>query len=100
MKWQPSLRCMLGCLQDEKAAAGYFGFPVTNTIGGTVQPNPWTKDWVEFFREHRLGHMLRLAGGASTADFGDCTSWRLGDHQVPGHMLRHAGGASTPQAGR
>ena len=36
--------------------------------GGTPQPNPWTKpnsgtkEWVEFFRDHRIGHQLDLAG--------------------------------------
>mmetsp|Transcript_29453 Transcript_29453/g.44005 ORF Transcript_29453/g.44005 Transcript_29453/m.44005 type:complete len:362 (+) Transcript_29453:46-1131(+) len=45
-----------------------FGFPVDNTIGGTPQPNPWTKpnsgtqEWIEFFRDHRIGHQLDLAG--------------------------------------
>mmetsp|Transcript_11413 Transcript_11413/g.18533 ORF Transcript_11413/g.18533 Transcript_11413/m.18533 type:complete len:219 (-) Transcript_11413:1336-1992(-) len=45
-----------------------FGFAVDNTIGGTPQPNPWTKpnsgtqEWVEFFRDHRIGHQLNLAG--------------------------------------
>lgn len=45
-----------------------FGFPVDNTIGGTSQPNPWTKpnsgtkEWIEFFSEHRIGHQLKLAG--------------------------------------
>lgn len=45
-----------------------FGFPVDNTIGGTPQPNPWTKpnsgtkEWIEFFRDHRIGHQLTLAG--------------------------------------
>lgn len=45
-----------------------FGFAVDNTIGGTPQPNPWTKpdsgtkEWVEFFRDHRIGHQLDLAG--------------------------------------
>lgn len=45
-----------------------FGFPVDNTIGGTPQPNPWTKEnsgteeWVEFFRDQRIGHQLQLAG--------------------------------------
>jgi fructosamine-3-kinase len=65
---------MLGydcCTQDEKAAAGYFGFPVDNTIGSTPQPNPWTKDWIEFFREHRLRHMLRLAGVFGAVFFGN-----------------------------
>ena len=45
-----------------------FGFPVDNTIGGTPQPNPWTKpnsgtqEWIQFFRDHRIGHQLDLAG--------------------------------------
>jgi protein-ribulosamine 3-kinase len=45
-----------------------FGFEVDNTIGGTAQPNPWTKpnsgtkEWIEFFRDHRIGHQLNLAG--------------------------------------
>mmetsp|Transcript_28365 Transcript_28365/g.53679 ORF Transcript_28365/g.53679 Transcript_28365/m.53679 type:complete len:323 (-) Transcript_28365:263-1231(-) len=45
-----------------------FGFNVDNTIGGTPQPNPWTKpnsgtkEWVEFFKTHRIGHQLNLAG--------------------------------------
>lgn len=49
-------------------ADGAFGFPVDNTIGGTPQPNPWTKpnsgtkEWIEFFRDQRIGHQLDLAG--------------------------------------
>jgi fructosamine-3-kinase len=45
-----------------------FGFEVDNTIGGTLQPNPWTKpnsgtdEWIEFFRDCRIGHQLDLAG--------------------------------------
>ena len=44
-----------------------FGFMVDNTIGGTPQPNPWTrpnsgtKEWIDFFRAHRIGHQLTLA---------------------------------------
>lgn len=47
---------------------GRFGFDVDNTIGGTPQPNPWTRpksgtdDWIAFFRDHRIGHQLALAG--------------------------------------
>ena len=37
-------------------------------VGGTPQPNPWTKpnsgtkEWIEFFRKHRIEHQLNLAG--------------------------------------
>ncbi len=38
-----------------------FGWHRDNTIGRTPQPNPWTDNWVEFFREHRLRFQLELA---------------------------------------
>jgi gamma-glutamylcysteine synthetase len=38
---------------------------VDNTIGGTPQPNGWEDDWVNFFREKRLRHMLKLAGACA-----------------------------------
>lgn len=38
-----------------------FGWHRDNTIGLTPQHNSWSEDWVEFFREHRLGFQLRLA---------------------------------------
>ena len=46
-----------------EAQEGKFGFAVDNTIGATPQPNPWTADWVEFFREHRIGHQVRGRSG-------------------------------------
>jgi len=45
-----------------EARAGSFGFCVDNTIGGTPQPNAWQADWIEFYREQRIAHQLRLAG--------------------------------------
>lgn len=39
-----------------------FGWDQNNTIGDTPQQNPWTADWVEFYREHRLRYQLKLAG--------------------------------------
>ncbi|KAJ9511890.1 hypothetical protein QJQ45_004518 [Haematococcus lacustris] len=66
-------------VQDIEAAAGRFGFPVDNTIGGTAQPNAWTEDWVEFFREQRLAHMLRLLGDSRLSQLGQQLLPRL-DH--------------------
>lgn len=45
-----------------------FGFEHDNWIGSTPQPNPWCSDWVEFFREHRLGYQFRLAERQGRAD--------------------------------
>jgi fructosamine-3-kinase len=41
--------------------ADSFGFPQDDFIGTTPQPNNWTADWPDFWREQRLGHQLRLA---------------------------------------
>jgi fructosamine-3-kinase len=38
-----------------------FGWRQNNTIGDTPQQNPWTSDWLEFYREHRLRYQFRLA---------------------------------------
>ncbi|MGB7596821.1 MAG: fructosamine kinase family protein [Gallionella sp.] len=38
-----------------------FGFAQDNFIGTNPQPNGWKNDWVEFWREHRLGFQLCLA---------------------------------------
>jgi len=38
-----------------------FGFAYDTLIGGLHQPNPWSKSWLDFFREHRLLYMGRNA---------------------------------------
>jgi protein-ribulosamine 3-kinase len=38
-----------------------FGFTQDNFIGTTPQPNTWKDNWIDFWREHRLGFQLRLA---------------------------------------
>ena len=43
------------------STADCFGWHRDNTIGLTPQRNPRSDDWVDFFREHRLGFQLRLA---------------------------------------
>mmetsp|Transcript_3099 Transcript_3099/g.11150 ORF Transcript_3099/g.11150 Transcript_3099/m.11150 type:complete len:213 (+) Transcript_3099:776-1414(+) len=54
----------------EEAKQGNFGFPVDNTIGATPQPNGWMDNWVDFFRERRLLHQLRLANDAQLTKMG------------------------------
>ena len=44
--------------------AGAYGHERDTLIGSLPQPNPWTRSWVEFFRDHRL---LYLAGVAHEA---------------------------------
>ena len=43
---------------SEEAKAGKVGFDFDNTIGATPQPNGWMDDWVEFYRERRMGMLL------------------------------------------
>jgi len=38
-----------------------FGFAQNNYIGTTPQPNGWKDDWIDFWREQRLGFQLKLA---------------------------------------
>ena len=47
--------------QMHRVTRDLFGWRLNNTIGSTPQINTPSADWVEFWREHRLGHQLRLA---------------------------------------
>ncbi len=38
-----------------------FGWDINNTIGATFQPNAWMDNWLDFWREQRLGFQLKLA---------------------------------------
>ena len=38
-----------------------FGWERDNYIGGSIQPNGWSDDWLAFWRERRLMPQLRLA---------------------------------------
>jgi fructosamine-3-kinase len=52
-----------------------YGWHRDNTIGSTHQPNAWTADWIDFWRRHRLGYQLELAGrngyGATVRQLGE-----------------------------
>ena len=50
-----------GLARQHRYCAQRFGWHRDNTIGSTPQHNPWSDDWVEFFREQRLGYQLELA---------------------------------------
>jgi protein-ribulosamine 3-kinase len=44
-----------------RRTAERFGWRRDNTIGTTPQRNPWSADWIAFWREARLGFQLELA---------------------------------------
>jgi len=44
-----------------RVTAEQFGWEIDNTIGATFQPNPWTANWLDFWRDQRLGFQLQLA---------------------------------------
>ncbi|KAM3099431.1 fructosamine kinase family protein [Phormidesmis sp. 146-12] len=57
--WQ-KMGCELAKLhQFTKSTA--FGWEQNNTIGATLQLNPWTSNWTTFFTQHRIGYQLQLA---------------------------------------
>jgi fructosamine-3-kinase len=44
-----------------RVTAEKYGWEIDNTIGSTHQPNAWRDDWLDFWREQRLGFQLQLA---------------------------------------
>ncbi|MDQ1315926.1 MAG: hypothetical protein QG662_2035 [Pseudomonadota bacterium] len=58
-----------------------FGWTRDNTLGSTPQPNAWADDWLQFWREQRLGFQLELAarnGMGSLQREGDALLARFG----------------------
>ncbi|MCA9946175.1 MAG: fructosamine kinase family protein [Anaerolineales bacterium] len=47
----------LAALHEITAAT--FGFPFMTLIGAFTQPNAPTESWLDFFREQRIGHLMR-----------------------------------------
>ncbi|MCB9526757.1 MAG: fructosamine kinase family protein [Myxococcales bacterium] len=54
-------RLGVGLAALHRATAPRFGFDADTYCGATPQPNGWRDDWLEFYRDQRLGHLLRLA---------------------------------------
>ena len=50
-----------GLAAMHRFSSGKFGWVRDNTIGTTPQVNKFSSDWIQFWREHRLGYQLRLA---------------------------------------
>lgn len=44
-----------------RTSAPRFGFVSDNTIGDTLQHNTWADNWLDFWRDQRLGFQLELA---------------------------------------
>ena len=44
-----------------QVTAEQFGWSMNNTIGSTLQVNTYADNWINFWREHRLGFQLQLA---------------------------------------
>lgn len=47
--------------QMHRYSSDRFGWHRDNTIGSTPQSNDWCEDWLDFWREQRLGYQLKLA---------------------------------------
>ncbi|KLT39150.1 Ketosamine-3-kinase [Cutaneotrichosporon oleaginosum] len=62
---------------------GAFGFGVPTHCGATEQDNTWTESWEEFFRDRRLGDLVRRIGDPRV----DRAWRRLKDGAVP--LLLH-----------
>ena len=50
-----------GLAAQHRVTGPTFGWHRDNTIGATPQPNAADDDWMRFFQQHRLGHVLDLA---------------------------------------
>lgn len=51
----------LAALHRTRSANGLFGWHRANFIGTTPQPNTWTPNWLDFWRDQRLGFQFKLA---------------------------------------
>ncbi|MDP3009659.1 MAG: fructosamine kinase family protein [Methylococcales bacterium] len=89
----------------------YFGWHSDNTIGSTLQRNTHTADWLNFWREHRLGFQLQLAAkngyGGRLQNKGERLCSELGvffTSYMPTPSLLHgdlwAGNAATDRQGQ
>lgn len=50
-----------GLAELHRATRATFGFEMDTYCGATIQPNPDIPRWVDFYRDQRLGHQLRIS---------------------------------------
>ena len=58
-KSQEALGAGLAMLHQQTSEQ--FGFAADNVIGESLQTNAWTNNWIDFWREQRLGTQFKLA---------------------------------------
>jgi fructosamine-3-kinase len=97
--------------QLHQQAQPYFGWHRDNTIGSTLQINSQNEDWLNFWREQRLGFQLQLAAkngyGGRLQTLGERLSGELSvlfsDYQPVPSLLHGdlwAGNAATDKQGK
>lgn len=57
--WQETIGHKLAILQQQ-TQKNQFGFTGNNYLGTSQQLNEWQNNWLDFFREQRLGYQLNL----------------------------------------
>ena len=65
--WQELMGRRLALLH-QATRSDRFGFNGDNYLGTTTQPNPWHRNWIEFWCDHRLGWQLELFSSRTSAD--------------------------------
>lgn len=60
-----------GLAELHRATSDRFGFFRDTYCGTTLQPNPWTEQWVDFYATSRIGHLATLASAAGRIDTGE-----------------------------
>lgn len=58
----PEVALARGLATLHRSSASAFGFESPTYCGATRQENPWTEDWVSFFRDARLRPLLEQLG--------------------------------------
>lgn len=65
--WQEQMGSGLARLH-QATCHDQFGFDRLNYIGTTAQPNDWCNNWVDFYREQRLGWQLQVFAAKTSTD--------------------------------